>query len=141
FIALGAGFNGELPPLAKAIWIRRPTDARGRVFLDRPSLEPELSPLDEYKKRYQERKSRFSIWAEEQLIIPEGFLDLNEWEACFLGLSQPLLNGSLTLLPENFRSPEAWQRFIARRKAWKIQFFEVRDDLLSSAQQKLALES
>ena len=39
YIAVGAGYSGPIPKEAFVIWLRRETDALGRVFLDRPRLK------------------------------------------------------------------------------------------------------
>src|SRR4051812_4683821 len=37
-VALGAGFEGPLPPKARVIWLRRESDKAGRIFMNRPRL-------------------------------------------------------------------------------------------------------
>lgn len=72
-IAVGGGFDlASLPPEIEKVFIRRPTDADGRIFLDRPRLEPDLSPLAEYKLRYQVRENTFLKYANSIYDLPEG---------------------------------------------------------------------
>ncbi len=130
FIVLGAGFCGPKPDGVDCLWIRRPTDAAGRVFANRPRLNPAMPPLDEFKARFREREDRYKEWADEIWLMSEGFDRRNDAERAFLldGMSE--IGGALTLLPENFRSAGSWERFIARRAGWGARFFEARDDLL-----------
>ncbi len=141
FLALGAGFQGPLPQGIPVLFVRRPTDPEGRIFLDRPRLDPGLDPLEEYKKRYAEREPRFRSAAWEILTLREGGFDPDPAEEAFFRGSFPRLGGALTLLPENLRSPERWEHWIRRRLAWGIDFFEVRDDLLGPREIERALAS
>lgn len=132
-IALGAGFEGPLPSGAYVIWIRRETDRNGRIFSDRPRLEPMLSPLEEYARRHNVREHRFRAWAHEQLILPEGY---NE------GLEDFVLRPhafhfpyDFTLKNEHFKM---WPKFVERRSTWGLRRWELRDDLLNESQIKLA---
>lgn len=128
-VAPGAGFTGPLPEDARVVWLRRESDSAGRSFLNRPRLNPELSPRDEYLARLQEREVRFRNWTTEELTLPEGYeggleaflSESDDWHIPF----------DLTLLPMNFRR---WEEFISRRLAWGIRRFELREDLLSPEQ-------
>lgn len=72
-IALGGGFNiGSLPSEIEKLLISRRTDIDGRIFLNRPRLEPELSQLDEYKIRYNSRDKIFLKSADSIYDLPEG---------------------------------------------------------------------
>lgn len=135
-IALGAGFEGPVPSAARVIWIRRETDAAGRTFLGRPRLNPDLSPLAEYRHRFQVREHRFRAWAHEQLILPEGYVGgLEHFVLKPDALHVPY---DFTLLPEHFRD---WESFCDRRRTWGTRRFELRDDLLSKTQITCAKES
>lgn len=73
YIALGAGYEKKLPKEALTIWIRRETDSLGRIFLDRPRLNPHLSPLEEFFSRKKKREERY--WKQSQgfqLMLREG---------------------------------------------------------------------
>jgi shikimate 5-dehydrogenase/energy-coupling factor transporter ATP-binding protein EcfA2 len=128
FICLGAGFEGPLPKHCHVIWVRRVTDASGRSFLSRPRLDQAKSPLGEYLDRFKVREARYRQWADEELTLPESpeGLDIAFVQSFFGNLQVPY---DLTLLPENFR---AWRSFVARRKAWNVRRYEVRDDLLTA---------
>jgi shikimate 5-dehydrogenase/shikimate kinase len=122
-IALGAGFEGPLPDGVHVLWLRRPSDSLGRVFLNRPRLDQSLSAFDEYRERFLIRDHRFREWAREELTLPEG-----EEAGDFL---VPEFAFDLTLQSENFRD---WPQFWTRRRNWPVRFFELRDDLLTAEQ-------
>lgn len=127
-IALGAGFEGPMPTGVHVLWLRRVTDSSGRLFLNRPRLNFNVQPLDEYLERYPKRTMRFRTWAHEELILPEGGVaQLVEAES----QAQFKVPFDLTLLPENFRD---WENFWNKRRAWPVRRFELRDDLLTPAQ-------
>lgn len=84
-IALGAGFDiSVLPNDIEVIFIRRLTDKDGRIFLHRPRLEPLLSPLDEYQKRYKFRHNKFLLGADGIYDMPEGVTAANAIEKMIL---------------------------------------------------------
>lgn len=142
-IVLGAGFPGPLPPPdiqnSICLWVRRPTDALGRVFLDRPRLNPNQSPIDEFLSRYQQRQPRYSSWAHEEIMISEGFDASNAEEKGFFLNTLNLHGGILTLHPpilptgSRFIQDWQWKRFIERRLQWGLRL-EVRDDLFTPDQ-------
>lgn len=140
-IAVGAGFEGPPPAGAHVLWLRRLTDSAGRSFLNRPRLNAELSPFDEYMERFPVRDRRFRDWAHEELILPEGCQEapvgfFPTQEAAEKPTGTSLCD--LTLLPENFREWEGW---IRKRLAWRIRRFEIRDDILDSGQTRFAVAS
>jgi shikimate 5-dehydrogenase/shikimate kinase len=157
YIAVGAGFLGTLPPFANVVWIRRPTDALGRVFVGsgahrRPRLNPAVRPLVEYKERFLPRESRCAAAHREIWTLLEGQEHPSEFEKewVFHVLSAqgpssprgPSLGGVLSLLPANFRGQghnldfSAW---IGRRLVWPKTCFELRDDLLGDPELAQAL--
>ncbi len=73
FISLGAGFDiNLLPDDDFVLWVRRDSDLKGRIFLNRPRLEKDLDPLSEYKKRALIREKIFSERADAVYTMPEG---------------------------------------------------------------------
>ncbi|MCM2277774.1 MAG: shikimate synthase [Oligoflexia bacterium] len=145
FIATGAGLEGPPPPEARCLWVRRPSDPLGRVFVDsgepdggRPRLDPEKAPLEEYLGRYGERQKRYRQWSEDVLTVPEGFGFPNPWERGFFLNTLAEVGGILTLPPELFESEARLRAYLARRLAWGVRF-ELRDDLLGAEELKLAL--
>lgn len=134
-IAVGAGFAGPIPSEAKVIWIRRESDSAGRVFLNRPRLNDQVTMYDEYMERLKVREKRFREWAHEELFLPEGGADLT---AFIESPEQFRVPYELTLLPENFRD---WFYFLDRRRDWNLRHFEMRDDLLTPDQMEIAAET
>jgi shikimate 5-dehydrogenase/shikimate kinase len=143
FISVGAGFSAspEEYPLSY-LWVRRPTDSQGRIFLDRPRLHPDHSPIQEFLERYQQRQPRYHQWAHEQLTISEGFDRPNPAEQDFFLNTLRAFEAIITLLPGDFgdlsRGFQRWKSFIRKRIDWGIRF-ELRDDLLDERQIQLAL--
>ncbi len=97
WIAVGAGFEGPLPAGVRATWVRRATDATGRIFLDRPRLDADRTPLDEFLSRAPEREARYRSWADAELVLREG-LRADPAEAIY------------------FEGPSAWKL----REAWTL---------------------
>ncbi len=131
-IALGAGFSlQEIPESCRRLWVRRKTDALGRIFLNRPRLNPEMSPLDEYLQRLPLREERYRHHATDEYIMPEGIEAPNPVEEKIFNDEFRNLGGILTLLPTHFQSVESLQ---ARIRNFDVDYFELRDDLLSLQQ-------
>lgn len=134
-IALGAGFEGPLPQNVRVVWLRQETDRDGRVFLNRPRLNPNLSPLDEYLERFEVREQRFQQWAHEQLVLPEGYT--KGLESVVLEPSDVQAPFDFTLQPDHFKN---FATFIQKSSQWNVRRFELRDDLLSEEQIEVAKE-
>ncbi len=131
FIALGAGFSGDLPKEARVLWVQRVSDESGRIFFDRPALAPGLAPLEDYLSRRDARRKHYSKIATDEIILREtrenfsGEAEYFRDEICALG-------GVLTLLPRQVEVPRAQLKsFLGRRLGWGLKAFELRDDLLS----------
>ncbi|MGE3387599.1 MAG: shikimate kinase, partial [Bdellovibrionales bacterium] len=142
WIAIGAGFQGEMPDGVEVLWLRRPSDSTGRIFLNRPVLNPALSPLQEYFVRHREREPRYGQWASHEYILSEGFLKPSAWEAQALGFAQqlPATGGMVTLTQDYFRTPRP-ETQIARLLKLGPDRLELREDLLGAEQLKQAQES
>ncbi len=131
-ISLGAGFAlQEIPNDCRRLWVRRKTDALGRIFLNRPRLNPEISPLDEYLQRLPLREERYRKYATEEYIMPEGIEGPNPVEQRIFQEDFRNLGGILTLLPGHFQNMESLQN---RIRNFDVDFFELRDDLLTLQQ-------
>jgi shikimate kinase len=123
WISLGAGV--ELDSLVglsvEIIWVRRKTDSLGRIFLDRPRLNPELSPELEYQKRYLEREENYRKHASWIYDLPEGLNDISTAEKDIFQnkINEP--TGSISLSKINSRT-------VDRVKDWNLKYFEMRDD-------------
>lgn len=81
-IAVGAGFDVEkIPTDAQVLWLKRVTDADGRIFLNRPRLDYDKPALDEFKSRFQLRDPRFRARATEIYQMPEGLTERSDSRA------------------------------------------------------------
>ena len=140
YMAVGAGFEGSIPPEALVIWVRRLTDFRGRVFSHRPKLSKRGSEYGEYLKRFKERDQRYGKWAHSELTLIEGLDFTNPWEAVIFNGERPQPKGQLTLLPRNCRSFKSLREFLKIYQPF-FTHFELRDDLLSKKQIQWALDS
>jgi shikimate kinase len=129
-LAVGAGFEFAVPQDARVVWVRRPTDEQGRVFLDRPSLGEKKDPLKIWRERFGPRDQRYRELAHEELFLPEGSLHDTILEEHFFAKNIRTLPYCLSALPENFKVPQ----FFTERLPWKLKFLEVRDDLLTTLQ-------
>ncbi|AZZ35652.1 hypothetical protein CIK05_02175 [Bdellovibrio sp. qaytius] len=120
-ISVGAGFNPELLPAeAEVIYLSRRTDSDGRLFLNRPRLNPEVSALDESIQRYQAREPQFRKSASWIYHIPEGLNDNDEIEE--------------EILKKDFKIEHAYYTLNSEKelKAWpNLDKFELRTDLFS----------
>lgn len=132
WISVGAGFQGEIPKQIKVWWVRRTSDQTGRIFLDRPRLNPELSPLDEFFARAAFREQRFRDRADVQILLSEGFLRANSVESRLLGFQRVDAGGYVTLLPESLTNARL-AHTIQRLHSFKPSRIELRDDLLDDA--------
>lgn len=142
WLSLGAGFE-KLSELkeeiqknsrVKIIWVRRETDAHWRIFLDRPRLNIQLNPLEEFRSRYQQRDPLFQQAADQQMILREGDEEPSTNEAAVLGFTSGRLGGVITLLPANLTSMEKLFAALDRWQNLKVQAIELRDDLLNKTQ-------
>lgn len=132
-IAAGAGLD-SVPSEAHVVWLRRSSDRSGRIFLDRPRLNPQVSPLQEFLERLPEREARYRKWADEELWLPEGY---DSGLEPFFGDRQDwLVPYEMTLLPAHFKN---WTVFWNKRKHWGLRHLELRDDLLSAEQIQMVL--
>ena len=130
-VALGAGCSGPFPAGCRVLWVRRDRDREGRVFLDRPRLEPGLDPLAEFRMRFEEREEGYRTRAHRVLTLREGFTEPTAVEAAWFQGRLREVGGALTVLPENLADLEGW---LAERLAWGVGLFELRDDLLEPEQ-------
>ena len=147
YIALGAGYEGRIPAQALRVWIRRETDDLGRIFLDRPRLNPNLSSLEEFFHRKKEREERYKRQSEGlQLMLREG-VESDFGEAVFFLQAEAHFykerktlwpfpsnpsfkkEGILTLQPEWKKKEDLLSRVWVKR-------FELRDDWLSEKQRE-----
>ncbi len=110
----------------KVIWLRRKSDEHGRIFLDRPRLNAGVSPLQEFKERFELRQKIYSALADEAYWLPEGLdqphpIEEKLWSASPIELAA---QGILTL--------QEWQlrKFETCAQRFGCALYEIRDDLL-----------
>lgn len=138
-LVLGAGFKLDrafLPRGARVLWVLRDTDPAGRIFTDRPRLEPGKDPLEEYRLRFEARELLYKLHATEFYLMPEGVLRANEVERGLLLGTATKQGGILTLTPKML---ERWDQLVGSFPRWGFDFVEVRDDLLADEQIDTAL--
>lgn len=127
-VSCGAGFDVRLLDDSwQKIWVRRETDADGRIFFGRPRLDPELPPREESRKRYRDRTPGFEVASDREYWMPEGEGDPAEplWvRDLFDEDSISSVGGTITLLPRG-----GFVSAIARYLRWGVARIEVRDDL------------
>jgi shikimate 5-dehydrogenase/shikimate kinase len=128
-LAVGAGFEFQIPHDVRVIWIRRSTDSQGRVFFDRPALG-DKDPLTIWHERFTAREEKYRRLAHAELTLPEGSLHDTILEEHFFGKNIKRLPYSLSALPENFKTSE----FFSDRLHWGLKSLEIRDDLLTTLQ-------
>ena len=123
-ISLGGGFNiGNLPSEIEKLLICRRTDIDGRIFHNRPRLEPELSPLAEYKLRHHSREKVFLKNADSIYDLPEGLTLPDTIERRVINLNFNIADAFYTL------SQQDLNRLEERMKNFKN--IELRTDLLA----------
>jgi shikimate kinase len=135
WISVGGGFQGPFPVDGEVIWLRRESDRAGRIFLDRPALNPGQAPLQEWSERFQEREKRFQAIHSQILTLPEGEWLLSKTLKAFFdfwfsaeGVAGNCEAYDVTLLPGDFSPQERWQGKQIYRRARRL---EVREDLLN----------
>lgn len=120
-IACGAGLDiSQIVPQTKVIWIRRDSDAEGRIFVDRPRLDTSVSAITEYIERFHIRDPLYSKAAHFTYTLPEGLKDIDTQEKEIL-IGVPRVQGTMTLLKNELKAHRNYQDVV----------FEWRDDLLS----------
>ncbi|AHZ83846.1 Shikimate dehydrogenase (NADP(+)) [Bdellovibrio bacteriovorus] len=139
FLVLGAGFDlSVIPENVRVLWVRRNTDLDGRIFLNRPRLNPELSPLEEFHKRAVVREARYRERADEVYLMPEGLFENRHHamavEKALLTHNLHDIGGAVTIPAEVFGTEKRWELFKARFLNRGVGLFELRDDLLTFEQ-------
>lgn len=144
YLVLGAGFDlSVIPETVRVLWVKRKTDLDGRIFLNRPRLHPELSPLDEYRKRAEPREQSYHRRADEIYLMPEGQFENHHHamsiEKSILTHSLKDVAGLMTIPAEVFSTTKRWTFFKERYSGCGLSFFELRDDLLTANQIRQAI--
>lgn len=87
-IAVGGGFNPlEIPTDFEVIYVSRETDENGRIFLNRPLINSQLSFLQDSKELYKKRQPFFLKRADFIYHMPEGLNQTNEIEKTLFDLN------------------------------------------------------
>lgn len=136
YIVLGAGFDlSVIPETVHVLWVKRKTDLDGRIFLNRPRLNPDISPLEEYRKRADVREALYQQRADEIYLMPEGQFENHHHamvvEKSIFTHSLKDVGGILTIPGDTFVTDKRWSFFKERVSNRGISFFELRDDLLT----------
>ncbi len=143
FVALGAGFDFEIPEDVYVIWVQRDTDLKPRTFLDRPRLDMELTPSEEYLTRSIGREVKFQNIADERILFPEGHGEFGErglnFEERYVAGSPVKVAAIITLREKLFSHRGKLDYWLSRRRAWQGVRYELRTDLLSRSSLELAL--
>lgn len=91
WISLGAGFELEKffeSQDAKLIefqvyWIRRSTDSMGRIFVDRPRLNNQVRPLEEWQQKFSTREKMYLKMSHYIYEMPEGIKYVENFSSKF----------------------------------------------------------
>lgn len=120
-ISVGAGFNTQLLPKdAEVIYVSRRTDTDGRIFINRPRLNPAVTPLEEFKERYKTREPKFREVASWVYHLPEGLNEADSVEEKIFKKDFEVEHAYFTLSSEN------------EFKIWpNLSKFELRTDVFS----------
>jgi shikimate kinase len=80
-ISVGGGFKpDQIPSDIEAIFVSRRTDSDGRVFLNRPKINSDLSDLEDSLALYQARHQNFLNRADFIYQMPEGIKEFDQVE-------------------------------------------------------------
>ncbi|MEZ4872972.1 MAG: shikimate kinase [Bdellovibrionales bacterium] len=114
-VAVGAGYVGDIPDGFTCVWIQRSTDLDGRIFLDRPRLDPDLNELEEYLHRYSKRRQVYKKQSNFQYELPEGEhpMQAEAFLSCFLNPPEkPYGDFDFTVYSEMAEQEEFLKRLI-----------------------------
>jgi len=126
-IATGAGFDPDfIQKDIEVIFVCRITDRDGRIFLNRPQLEKSMSPLDEYRKRYDERHKKFINRCDFSYQIPEGIAGPDQTESLLLNKKFFISDAYYTLQKTDLHT--------LKESVGRFKNIELRTDLLSGTQ-------
>ncbi|MBC7742435.1 MAG: hypothetical protein H7061_09570 [Bdellovibrionaceae bacterium] len=125
-IAVGAGFTIKaIKESDEVVYVSRITDIDGRLFLSRPRLNKNQSPLEEYKQRYQERDSQYLKRSQKIYFLPEGLDYASPLEKRLLEDDFKINDAVYTLTEGEVKSIESLMKCYLH--------IELRTDLISSA--------
>ncbi len=129
FLSIGAGFAFKKNPSWNVIYLCRHSDKTGRIFFNRPQLNPSKNPFEEYQDFYKKREAWYLKQADELLFRRECFTKLEDSDLLFLGfkkLSHPYF--TLRLNPKiAIKNKKQLKSFLQKRLNWGLRFFELND--------------
>lgn len=80
-ISVGGGFPVEqIPQDIEVVFVSRRTDSDGRIFLNRPTINSTLSPLEDSLQLYKNRQQKFIDRADLIYLMPEGIKNIDSIE-------------------------------------------------------------
>lgn len=128
-IDLGGGFSGGIPVSIQTLWVRRQSHNHQALFIDRPSLNGQLSIGLE---RFQQREERYQKQSDFVVELREG--------ERFFGAGEKLLFDALFLNKTSERLKSFYYTLLPTTTEFEIEIltklgvkgFEWRDDLTSS---------
>lgn len=127
-ISVGAGFSfetypGSLTAEHQIIWVRRKTDELGRIFFNRPRLNSNVSPLEEFKEKFSPRQKQYQQQADIVFIVPEGLTQPHLIEKEIFVQTSVVTKGILTVMPWHLKK-------INNLLKYDVDLYELRDDLI-----------
>ena len=144
FIAIGAGFKWDkkkLPSFCRVVHLIRETDSQGRIFLNRPRLQINKTPYEEYKILYAQREKKYKKIRDESFVLPEQDFLFYLTEKLFFGVKKRKIDSILTLDKDSLPADrKKWVEFINKRLSWGVRFLELRDDHLKKKELNLLLK-
>lgn len=124
-IAVGAGFDvTTIPEDCEVVFVSRVTDVEGRIFLNRPRMDQDRTPTDEFKVRYQRRQPRFFKRCDWIYHLSEGITGPNPIEKEILGFNFNISDAIYTLTEADIPLVPSLKKVFSR--------LELRTDLVSA---------
>ncbi len=117
-ISVGGGFAvDQIPREIEVVFVSRATDKDGRIFLNRPQINVELSDLEDSLKLYCHRQEKFLARADYIYHMPEGIREVNATEKTILS-NDKIISPYITVVKNN---------------SWEMRFsnLELRTDILN----------
>ena len=123
-ISLGAGFDlSQIAKNIEIIFISRSSDSDGRIFLNRPRLNSQISSLEEFQERFSQRQSNYLEKASSIYFMPEGICASDSVEKKIINHQFEIKDAHYTL------SASEIQNINLLKKTYKK--IELRSDLIS----------
>ncbi|MBC86087.1 MAG: hypothetical protein CL677_02820 [Bdellovibrionaceae bacterium] len=138
-IALGAGYQGEIPDSSVVIWIQRSTDVDGRTFLDRPDWSRSELGTEAYMSRFPQRQEYYKKISDLEWMVPEGVH--SQSAKSFLNFIKSNPEGPYGDFDFTLDNKSIENSFLIHRLIQLgIRRFEIRDDLIEELVAKKFME-